>query len=211
MIIHFFGMIGIMFFNRSWFIALTPVNLLFMFLLTWQTHQNKGAAFYLFFTLCWCTGMIVEIVGVQTGILFGSYLYGDVLGPGIFGVPFLIGVNWFIIVYCSAAIAERLIPKRSAFFSGKIYVRDFLFCLAGSAITTIFDWMMEPVAIKLDYWSWKNDGSIPVLNYICWFSVSFFLLLMLRFLKLQINNRFAISLLIIQALFFIVLRIFFHT
>lgn len=40
-----------------------------------------------------------------------------------------------------------------------------------------FDWLMEPVAIRLGYWKWGGDGSIPLFNYACWFIVSLLLLL----------------------------------
>ena len=208
-IIHFFGLIGIMFFNRSWFVALTPVNLLIMFVLVWMTQPDRLRSFYLFLIISWCTGMLVEIIGVQTGILFGDYLYGEVLGPGIYEVPFLIGVNWFVIVYCSGAVAEQMVSRQHVLQPVNIFSADIVFSLVGSLITTIFDWLMEPVAISLGYWLWKNDGSIPVYNYVCWFGVSFFLLLISRLLKLRIKNRFAIYLLIIQSMFFIILRIFF--
>lgn len=212
-VIHFFGLIGMLFLNREWFVALTPANLVIMLLLLWLTHQkNSTAKFYLFFLICWCTGMLVEIIGTNTGLLFGEYAYGEVLGIDIAGVPVLIGINWFSIVYSSAAIADKLLPPVSvtdnSSVKGKLTGRDFAVSFAGAMLTTFFDWVMEPVAVRLGYWEWKNDGEIPVYNYVCWFAVSFLLLLICSLLKLKISNRFAVRLFVIQLIFFLILRLF---
>ena len=212
LIIHFFGVTGMIFFDREWFVSLTPVNLLIMTFLIWLTHENRSQRFYIFFFICWCTGMAVEIIGVTTGLLFGEYYYGKVLGPGIAGVPFLIGINWFAIVYSSAAVAEKLFPAPvkniHSVLQTKLEGRDIGISVTGAMLATFFDWVMEPVAVKLGYWEWKQDGSIPVFNYVCWFFVSFFLLICYRLMKLSISNRFAVWLFGIQLIFFILLRLF---
>jgi putative membrane protein len=212
-VIHFFGLIGMLFLDRDWFVALTPANLVIMLLLLLLTHQkNSAAKFYLFFLVCWCTGMLVEIIGTNTGLLFGEYTYGKVLGSAIAGVPILIGINWFSIVYSSAAIADKLLPPVSAGdktkLKGKLTARDFAVSFAGAMLTTFFDWVMEPVAVRLGYWEWGNDGEIPVYNYVCWFAVSFLLLLICALMKLSITNRFAVRLFVIQLVFFLILRLF---
>jgi putative membrane protein len=212
-VIHFFGLIGMLFLNREWFVALTPVNLVVMMVLLWLTHQkNSAAKFYLFFLICWCTGMVVEIIGTNTGLLFGEYSYGKVLGSAVAGVPILIGINWFSIVYSSAAIADKLLPPVSVNgdtnVKGKLNARDFAMSFAGAMLTTFFDWVMEPVAVRLGYWEWQNDGEIPLYNYVCWFAVSFLLLLICSLMKLGISNRFAVRLFVIQLVFFLILRLF---
>jgi putative membrane protein len=70
-----------------------------------------------------------------------------------------------------------------------------------------FDWLMEPVAIKLNYWSWTS-ADVPVYNYICWFIVSLLLLLVFHFASFEKQNKFAVNLLLIQAMFFLLLRTF---
>jgi hypothetical protein len=35
----------------------------------------------------------------------------------------------------------------------------------------MFDWIMEPVAIRLDYWTWAG-GDIPMQNYFAWFVIA---------------------------------------
>lgn len=56
--------------------------------------------------------MIVELIGVNTGLLFGTYQYGENLGIKVFGVPFLIGINWGVITFLTANIANRFIKNK---------------------------------------------------------------------------------------------------
>ena len=49
-------------------------------------------------------------------------------------------------------------------------------------LALIFDWVMEPVAVKLGYWQWENDR-IPLYNYISWIIISTILLTLFRKLK----------------------------
>ena len=77
-----------------------------------------------------------------------------------------------------------------------------------AALAVLFDWLIEPVAVKLGYWQWKGDGSIPMYNYICWAVISALLLAVFHFCAFNKQNKFAIHLLLIQALFFLLLRTF---
>ena len=78
----------------------------------------------------------------------------------------------------------------------------------GATLAVLFDWLMEPAAVKLGYWKWLGNGEIPLYNYMCWFVIS--MLLLFVFHKLQFNkqNKFAVNLLLIQAMFFLLLRTF---
>ena len=71
----------------------------------------------------------------------------------------------------------------------------------------MFDWIMEPVAVKLGYWQWESN-SIPLYNYISWIIISAGLLTVFRKLNQEKPNIFAVHLFIIQVLFFVVLRTF---
>jgi putative membrane protein len=69
---------------------------------------------------------------------------------------------------------------------------------------------MEPVAIATGMWSWP-DGSIPLKNYMDWFLISGFLFLMIRILKIEINNRIAGILFAMQVVFFLALNLLIRT
>ncbi|MFN5022387.1 MAG: carotenoid biosynthesis protein, partial [bacterium] len=73
------------------------------------------------------------------------------------------------------------------------------------AIATAFDWIMEPVAMKLGFWNWR-DGTIPFFNYASWFVISFAVSIVFGYLKIQASNKLAPYFLVIQALFFLFLR-----
>jgi putative membrane protein len=146
---------------------------------------------------------------VNTGLLFGQYQYGPVLGPKILGVPWLIGLNWFVIVYCSGSFLIHSLELMKSKFNIRVTATSStaMVVLGGAAMATFFDFILEPVAVKLNFWTW-NNGDIPLYNYLCWFLVSAVLLRINLQLK-QVNAHvFASSLLIIQAVFFLMLHLF---
>ena len=200
------------YFNTDLFASMTPYNLGLMFLLLIFNEQFIDKYFVTAFILAFLSGLSTELIGINTGMLFGNYSYGDVLGLKLYGVPILIGINWFTIVYCAYVSAGKLLGwLHIKIFNNKStplsnYVMQAFFT---AIITTAFDWLMEPVAVRLGFWSWKGD-EIPLFNYTCWFSVS--LLLSLGFSKLGLSskNSFSFILLIVQSVFFIFLRIFLH-
>jgi len=153
--------------------------------------------------------MITEIIGVNTGLLFGHYQYGEVLGPKVYGVPLLIGFNWFFIVFCAGTLCTQCLNWLQKKWSLHIPASTFRIAvvIGGAAIATCFDIILEPVAIKLNFWSWEN-AVIPSLNYICWFMISGFLLSIKMSFKNPSIHPFATYLLIIQTSFFLVLNLF---
>mgnify|MGYP003542806071 FL=1 len=95
---HTIGLTGLLFFDKTFFLAATPFNLLLSFALLVWTQQEKNIYFFLFVFTCFVIGVAVEIIGINTGILFGDYTYGSALGSQVMNVPLLIGINWFIII-----------------------------------------------------------------------------------------------------------------
>ena len=210
---HSIGIVGLLFFDKSFFLRSTPFNLLLMFALLIWTQREKNTYFFLFMLTCFCVGIAVEMIGIHTGMLFGDYSYGNVLGYKIQAVPLLIGVNWFIIIYCSGISIYTVLMKainRISADTGKtpMTLKALSVIVDGATLAVFFDWLMEPVAVKLGYWAWKGDGSIPVFNYLCWFGVSILLLTVFHFAKFNKQNKFAVNLLLIQLMFFLILRTF---
>lgn len=213
LLFHISGAIGILFTPyKEWFISNTPLNMLLMAVLLLFTQRQKNIPFYIFITLCFVTGMLTEAIGVNTGNLFGNYQYGEVLGKKVVGVPLLIGINWFVIMFCTGNIVNQLSEwifkkmPQDAQPSGK--VKLFSFITDTAMLATLFDWIMEPSAQQLGFWKWLPNGEIPLYNYLCWFIISAALLTVFRFLKFDKDNQFAVHLFIIQLLFFLVLQTF---
>lgn len=210
---HTIGLVGLLYFDKAFFLAATPFNLVLSFVLLIWTQQEKNLHFIIFFIACFLIGITVEIIGINTGVLFGDYTYGNVLGYKFQNVPLLIGINWFIIIYCSGISIHTLLMKainRVASDTGKTptALKALSVIVDGATLAVFFDWLMEPVAVKLGYWTWNGDGSIPLFNYMCWFVVSLLLLTIFHFAKFSKQNKFAVNLLLIQLMFFLLLRTF---
>ena len=76
----------------------------------------------------------------------------------------------------------------------------------GALLAVLFDWVIEPVAIRLGYWQW-TDGEVPWSNYYSWWGVSALILTLFHLLTFKKQNLFAVHLLLIQFMFFMLLRI----
>ncbi len=220
LLFHINGVLGMAGNEKKWFIAMTPVNLLVMFVLLiytdYTSRGNREGAFrshqiwanyknlFVFCSLCFVVGMLVEIIGVNTGLLFGRYFYGEPMGIKLLGVPLLIGIQWFVSVYCSVHIFFGLKKMLNILPSS-----DFINASCMALITTAFDYIIEPAAVKLGFWSWYGQD-VPLYNYVCWFVISFFLSLF--YVKKRLDsgkvNYFAIVLFFIQMLFFIYVTLF---
>ncbi|NUO03293.1 MAG: carotenoid biosynthesis protein [Saprospiraceae bacterium] len=178
------------------FILLTPFNLLISAALLIWRHPVKDRAMWSFIGLCYAIGFIVEMAGVQTGMIFGEYEYGIVLGPKLLGTPLLIGVNWVILVYASAVTADRFFGKMPR------YLRTAL----AAAVMVALDVLIEPVAVGFGFWSWAG-GVIPLQNYLAWYVLAFLLIaLFYQLHRLQVFNKVALVLLVLQFLFFGILN-----
>jgi bisanhydrobacterioruberin hydratase len=208
---HSVGLAGLLFTKSQFFTVATPLNLLLSVALLIWCQQNKNRHFMLFVLLCLAVGFTAELLGVNYGILFGDYFYGKVLGPQVNHVPVIIGVNWFIIVYCCGISVHTLFSRliqNVAVQNGTApkALKALSVLVDGATLAVFFDWLMEPVAVKLGYWTW--NGEIPLFNYVCWFAISFLLLGAFHIARFNKQNKFAVNLLLIQLMFFLILRTF---
>lgn len=211
--LHAIGLTGILFFHEDFFVQATPYNLLCMFALLLWTQESKNRSFYYFMLLCIVIGIGVEMIGVNTGLIFGKYSYGSVLGFQIKSVPIVIGINWFIIIYCCGIAMQTLFKKVNPEVYDSVPVvtkkiKSLSVIIDGATLAVFFDWIMEPAAVRLGYWQWHNGHGVPLYNYLSWFLVSCFLLISFQFLKFEKQNKFAVNLLLIQLMFFLLLRTF---
>lgn len=188
---HVVGLIGFALpATRLLFLQIVPFHLLLMLVVIGLNHKNINSKFGLLLLILFFAGYVVEWVGVHTGLLFGSYAYGGTLGYKVLGIPLMIGVNWFLLVY-AAGITIQHSRLKSVFFR----------VITGSAALVLLDVLIEPVAIKFDYWHWIN-GTIPLKNYICWFLVSAVLLYVFELFCFKKQSYAAPVLLITEFVFF---------
>ncbi|NVM16795.1 MAG: carotenoid biosynthesis protein [Candidatus Lokiarchaeota archaeon] len=156
----------------------------------------------------------LEVLGVSLGVIFGPYYYGDVLGPKLFNVPVIIGLNWVFIILSLVLLSEWLVNRlfKSRF---KPWIKAFLTAVFTATLATIFDFLMEPAAVGLNYWFWTLTAeplNVPIQNYIAWFIISFSFALTL--LSIPKNERIMLQesphspwFVLIQAIFFIAISI----
>lgn len=195
-ILHAVGLVGMLTPFKPWVVALTPVHLIVSTVLLLWGVGFKTSSFKGWFIQVLFIGYLVELAGVKTGVIFGSYRYGETLGYLLFDVPVIIGLNWFLVSYGSYALVARL-PWS-----------DFLKIISAALICVGLDILIEPVAVSLNYWQW--DGDIPLRNYLGWFLVS----VLIQFLAIKgVKNpipphKLAVWLLLIQFMFFLILNLF---
>ncbi len=192
---YFFGIVGILSEYKGWFVEKTAFNLSLSFLILILYQKNYSLLLLWGFLFCYLIGFIAEYLGVNFGLIFGSYIYPDTLGPQIGGVPMIIGINWFLITFCVASII----------FPIKLHI--ILKILLATVITVLIDFMIEPVAMALDFWNWENN-EIPIQNYIGWAIISFLIYSFYAIIKIPTANKIALMLLIWQVVFFACLNLF---
>ncbi len=199
--LSFFYLVGVA--GLSWertrplFEALVPFTLLFSLYFLWLFHEQHNLRFYLAALGIFILGFLVEVAGVNSGMIFGHYIYGETLGVKLWNTPLMIGVNWLLLIYTSWVLTGHITENR--------WLR---YALGGTAMV-LYDVFLEPVAIRLDMWNWLN-GQVPLQNYAAWFVVSVILLILLDLNTKQLKNKIAPSLFIIQLVFFLFLNIVFN-
>jgi len=179
--------------TRDLFQWLTPFNLLATAAVVLHFESEKGLRYGLFIILTFLIGFFVEVIGVSTGQIFGVYSYGETLGYKVLKVPLAIGLNWVVLIYATAQLCNSLFKNLLARVG------------TGAALMTVIDYLIEPVAISYDFWSWESVA-VPLQNYAAWFLISAVLHIVFQKLMPNSNNSLAIRLLYIQVGFFIVLN-----
>lgn len=147
----------------------------------------------------------LEALGVATGLVFGGYHYGPTLGAMVLEVPVVIGFNWTLVVLGFLQLAD-LLPWDRWKTLGKTAVRTAATVLFTAVACTAFDWVMEPLAMGLDYWQWEGNV-IPLQNYLAWFLIAAAGAAFYRLLKVKVRNNLAAGYVVIQLVFFIALRL----
>ena len=191
-ILHIVGLIGIGVLKSENIQSLTWVNLTITFIIGLLFFESKFKNIVIALFIAAVIGMFSEAIGVNTGYLFGNYTYGSDLGIKIFQVPFTIGLLW----------AGLNVSAKN--FASKFSKNPWLIAVLASIIMVVFDIVMEPAAMELNFWNWTHN-TIPIFNYVCWFFVSLCIQLLWR--NVDTRNSVFNSIFIIQFVFFISLNI----
>ena len=187
---HISGALGILYGDREFFLQTTPINLFFTLVLLFANLKNPdrrmGWAAILAFTL----GMLVEILGVNYGLIFGTYSYGENLGVKVLGVPVLIGANWVMLSFITGAMGDAL------FKNNKISA-----AISGAVLMGLIDLVIAPVAPIVDS-SPFSEHVAPLSNYVGWFLVALPIQLGIQYWIREKEYTFSAHLVLVHFLFF---------
>ena len=196
---HVVGLIGFYIHaEQALFLKMVPYHILLMFLVICFSHQNINWKFLLCMVFIVFLGYCTEWIGVNKHTLFGEYYYSDVLGIKYDNVPLIIGINWFIIVYATGVFMRYAINN----YMG-------LRIVGGAALMVFLDMVIEPVAVKFNYWHWRMGSNLltaPLSNYIDWFFVSLAMLTAFEFFQFKKQSMAGAVLLAAQFVFFVLMR-----
>lgn len=197
-IFYVVGFFGLIFpYSHQYFLRLFPMALILSFAVILLYHQDTyGTKTIIILIITGLAGYLIEVAGVKTQIIFGSYSYGKTLGLKVAGVPLLIGINWVMLTYAGSAITE------------KMNLPVFLKIIVAALLMLFYDIFLEQTAPVLDMWQWKN-GSIPLRNYVAWFLTGMVFQTFIKVSNIRIRNSIAAGIILIQVIFFILLIIFF--
>ena len=153
------GILGIISTASAWFLALTPFYLSLNFLIIFLSLKDKSTSLFKAISLPFIIGLITEVLGVNFGLIYGSYTYGENLGLKIFGVPLIICLNWCLLTIVSADVGKLIARNKG------------IRILTGALLMILLDVIMEISAPRLDFWEFKG-GIVPLKNYFGWFIVA---------------------------------------
>ena len=117
--------------------------------------------------VCMGGGFAVEVLGVHTGLPFGTYRYTGGLGPSMFGVPVVVAFAWPMVAWPAALAAHRLCRS----FAARV--------AAGAWALAAWDLFLDPQMVAAGHWTWAHPDphlpgvpTVPLTNYAGWLAVS---------------------------------------
>ena len=118
--------------------------------------------------------IVIEAIGISTGIPYGGFHYSDELGFKIAGL-----VPWSVIF----AFAPLLIGSYS--ISSQVTDDVRLVIPFSAFLLVLVDMVLDPAAVILNIWEWDVPGpyyGIPLTNYSGWFITAIIGLILLHFM-----------------------------
>lgn len=120
-------------------------------------------------------GLLVEAVGVRTGIPFGDYHYASTLGPTVLDVPVVVPMAWTMMAYPMFLAARRVTRRFTAVVGGV--------GLAG------WDVFLDPQMVRDGRWRWTEPTpslpgvpDVPLTDYAGWLVVGVAMMALLSML-----------------------------
>lgn len=199
MFVRFYAVGLLLFFipyTRGLFVSITSLSLLLVIAAVFVFHRTWNPRTIGWFAFIVVSSFFLEMAGVQTGKIFGSYSYDSGLAPLVNGTPLIIGFNWLFLVYASHDIVSRW---------GKL--NPILRVIAGSLLMIGYDLVLEWVAPFMRMWQF-DSGFAPLRNFLVWLGVAIFYHAGFELLGIRSDNLPARALFVLQLCFFGIIGLF---
>tara|TARA_B100001769_G_scaffold1603_1_gene1172 strand:+ start:616 stop:1266 length:651 start_codon:yes stop_codon:yes gene_type:complete len=159
-LINISGFFGVLSDQKDFFLSTSPFAILISFILLLLNYNTRQKGFATALISIITIGFLVEFLGVNYDLFFGSYEYGNNLGYKIGGVPIIMSINWLVLIFLTGSFTEKIIPNSLP-----------LKVIFASLLMVFIDIFLEICAPKLDYWKF-NEEIVPMSNYNSWFIIS---------------------------------------
>lgn len=185
--------------DRLNYIVIPMIGVLFtvaasVFLIGW-----RGALVFLAVTavLSW----LAEEIGTTTGLLFGYYEYGDLLGPKLGHVPWVIPAYWIMLLAVSYFTTSLICRNKLMDESDSDLLHIFWSSLVAGLIAVAYDLALDPYISQpsISGWTWYQDASktarfqggfydVPIYNFFCWVLVGTLILVVVKLLFKRMDH-----------------------
>jgi len=129
-----------------------------------RVHGVRGPAVLL--AVAGGGGLLVEAVGVHTGVPFGPYAYTGDLGAEVLGVPVVVPLAWAMMAWPALVV-------------GRTLARRLPVAVVGGAALAAWDLFLDPQMVDAGHWTWAHPDpglplvpGVPLTNYGGWLVVS---------------------------------------
>ena len=178
--------------TQNIFKLITPYTLVLVAVAIFLHHKEWNSKTVVVLASIFILSIVIEIIGVATGKLFGVYEYGQSLGVKIIVVPIVIGLNWVFLVYASNGIMNKYASKTS------------FITLGAASLMVFYDILLEKAAPLMDMWQF-SESVPPLSNYVAWFLLALCFNMVIQYFKINTRNRPARWLFFIQLGFFAII------
>lgn len=146
----------------------------------------------IFFVISAVISWVYEQIGVETGLIYGPYHYGDLLGAKLGHVPVIIPAAWFMMIYPSYILANLIADGAPAGTRGGA-PRVLWLAALSAMIMTAWDVVVDPTySTVMQAWTWEQGGEyfgVPLQNYAGWLLTTFTVYLIYRFYERRTPPR----------------------
>lgn len=146
-----------------------------------------------FFAVTCVASWSCEAYGLQHPWFFGTFYYTDILGPKLAGVPLVVPLAYFMMMYPSYVITNLLIYGHPVMTRSNTLMKLVGVSLLTALVMSAWDLTNDPLmANEVKAWVWPNGGpffDIPLQNFRGWIMVVFIVVFGCRLTERFVQRR----------------------